>query len=265
MIQLGDIDPNTVIWRYLPFERLSSLVGLSALWFSKLQNFVDQEEGITPDVARGELKRQHLEMENWFPDEERKRQVRRFVEDNEESGRELIVANCWFMAERESQKMWDKFGNGDEGVVVKSTVGALVRSLAISHGKCWFGKVNYIDPSTHDGMNAYEGSQAHLRAFLKNARYAHENELRVATMNYVAQGCLNPDGSPPNDRQRAGYVYSADRRGIYVAVDLPTLVTELRTSPSASEGQQKKIELLLGKAGCAVPVRTSELSGVTSA
>ena len=202
MIQLGDIDLNTVIWRYLPFDRFTSLVGLSALWFSKLQNFVDQEEGITPDVARGELKRQHLEMEDWFHDEERKHQVRRSVEDNEESGRELIVANCWFMAEHESQKMWDEFGNGDQGVVVKSTVGALVRSLAISHDKCWFGKVNYIDPSTHDGMNAYEGSQAHLRAFLKNARYAHENELRVATMNYVAPGCLNPDGSPPNDRQR---------------------------------------------------------------
>jgi hypothetical protein len=177
---------NTVICRYLPFDRYTSLVGLSALWFSKLQNFVDQEEGITPDIARAELRRQHREMEDWFPDEERKRQVRRFVEDNEESGRELIVANCWFMAAHESQNMWEGFGKGNEGIVVKSTAGALVRSLATSHEKFWVGRVNYIDALTHDGMNAYEASQAHLRAFLKNAKYAHEKELRVATMNYVA-------------------------------------------------------------------------------
>jgi hypothetical protein len=54
MNQLGSLDPNTVIWRYLPFERFTSLVGLSALWFSKLQNFVDQEEGITPDIPRAQ-------------------------------------------------------------------------------------------------------------------------------------------------------------------------------------------------------------------
>jgi len=204
-------------------------------------------------------------MEDWFPDEERKRQVRRFVEDNEESGRELIVANCWFMAAHEFQNMWDEFGKGDEGVVVKSTAGALVRSLAMSHEKFWVGKVNYIDPSTHDGMNAYEASQAHLRAFLKNAKYAHENELRVATMNYVAPGCLNPDGSPPNDRQRAGYVYSANRPGIYVTVNLVTLVTEVRTSPNASDGHRQKVELLLRTAGCALLVRPSELNGATPA
>jgi hypothetical protein len=62
-----------------------------------------------------------------------------------------LSANCWFMAAHESQNMWDEFGKGNEGVVVKSTAGALVRSLATTHGKFWVGKVNYIDASTHDG------------------------------------------------------------------------------------------------------------------
>lgn len=216
MIQISDLDPGEVIWRYMPFERFESLIDLRALWFSKLQTFIDREidpeEGMTPSVARQELKRQHQAMEDWFPDEERKRQVRGFVEDNESSGRELIVANCWFRAEKESQKMWDVFASG-EGVVVKSTVGALAKSLTMSHEKYWIGKVSYIDSSTYDGMDAYSGSQAHLRAFLKNNKFSHENELRVATMNWVCRGCLNPDGSPPNERQRAGYV-SGDRPGI---------------------------------------------------
>ena len=243
----------------MPFARFELLVGLRALWFSKLQAFIDPEEGITPSVARQELKRQHQVMENWFPDEERKRQVRGFVDDNESSGRELIVANCWFMAEKESQKMWDVFASG-EGVVVKSTVGSLVKSLTMSHEKYWIGKVNYIDSSTYDGMDAYSGSQAHLRAFLKNNKFSYENELRVATMNWVCPGCLNSDGSPPNERQRAGYVSGGDRVGIYVLVNLMTLIAEVRTSPDTLHEHRKKIELLLNNAGCAAPVRPSELS-----
>ncbi len=258
MILLGDLDPHAVIWRYLPFDKFELLVGLSALWFSKLQKFKDQEEGITPDVTRLELKRQHQEMEAWFPDEERKRQVRTFVETGEDDGRELIVANCWFIADQESQEMWDEFGGGDEGVVVKSTVGALGRSLIMRQKQWWVGKVKYIDPSTYAGMDAYEGSQAYLRAFLKNATHAHENELRVAAMKFVVPGCLNPDGSPPTARQEAGYFYSPDRPGIYVTVNLSTLVTEVRTNPNASDPHRTKVELLLAEAGCEAPVRPSQ-------
>jgi hypothetical protein len=260
MIQVGDLDLDAVIWRYLPFDRFKLLAGRSALWFSKLQHFMDQEEGMTPAVARRQLKRQDREMEEWFPDEQRKDQVRRFVETNEDDGRELIVANCWFIADQESQKMWDEFGRDNEAVVVKSTVGALVRSLMMYQKRWWVGKVQYIDPATHAGMNAYEASQASLRAFLKNAKYAHENELRVAAMNLVVPGCLDPDGSPPNARQLAGYYYSPDRAGIYVTVNLSTLVTEVRTDPKASDSHRKKVEVLLGEAGCAAPVRPSELT-----
>ena len=104
MIQLGEIDPTFTIWRYLTFVKFDSLIQRSALWFSKLQIFEDAQEGMTPELTRSRLKGQHREMEDWFPDEERKRQVRRFVEDNEENGRELIVASCWFISEQESKK-----------------------------------------------------------------------------------------------------------------------------------------------------------------
>lgn len=43
-------------------------------------------------------------------------------------------------------------------------------------------------------------------------------------------------------------------------VNLMTLVTEVRTRPSACHEHRKNIELLLNKAGCTVPVRPSELS-----
>ena len=100
MILVSEFDPSATAWRYMTFEKFTSLIQREALWFSKLQIFEDQEEGLIPGPARAALKAQHRDMEDWFPDEERKRQARRFVEDNESNGRELIVASCWFIGER---------------------------------------------------------------------------------------------------------------------------------------------------------------------
>ena len=105
MNQLEELDSNTVIWRYLSFEKFRALVSFRALWFSKLGIFQDIEEGLTPALARRALKAQHHQMETWFADEELRGQVRRFVEDNEASGRGMIVASCWFIGENESRRM----------------------------------------------------------------------------------------------------------------------------------------------------------------
>ena len=200
-------------------------------------------------------------MELCFPDEERKSQVRRFVEDNERYGRDLIVASCWFISEHELKDMWAQYAKDSEGIVIKSTAGALMRSLVQSlKKKWWIGRVRYVDLSTYDGMNAYEGHQAHLRAFLKGMKYSHENELRVATMNFVALGCLNPDGSPQSEKQRKGFIDASNGPGIYVQANLPTLITELRTAPGVSDSHRAKIELLISKAGLQIPVKRSELT-----
>ena len=233
MNQIGELDPDTIIWRYLTFEKFRQLIALRAVWFAELGIFEDVEEGMTPVFTRQKMKRLHLEMEAWFEDEERKSQVRRFVEDNESSGRDLIVASCWFIGEHECDDMWADYAKGSEGVAIKSTIGALTRSLTQSlKDRWWMGKVNYVDLSTFDQMNVYDGHQAHQRAFLKGMKYLRENELRVATMNFVALGCLNPDGSPPSEKQRRGFIDASNGPGIYVLANLSTLVREIRAAPA---------------------------------
>jgi hypothetical protein len=260
--QLDALDPNTVIWRYLTFDKFSKLVSLRALWFARLGVFEDVEEGMTPARARYELKAQHQEMEMWFADERLRNQVRRFVEDNENSGRDMIVASCWFIGEHESRQMWDNYTKDANGVAVQSTIGALIRSLTQTHpNKWWVGRVKYIDRAAYEGMDAYTGSQAHLRAFLKEVAYAHENELRVATMNFVVAGCLNPDGSPPNEKQRRGFVDASDGPGIYVSANLTTLVGELRMAPGAEPPHAQRVESMLRVRNCNAPVRPSVFGG----
>jgi hypothetical protein len=48
-------------------------------------------------------------------------------------------------------------------------------------------------------------------------------------MNWVAPGCLNPDGSPQTEQQKFGLMYSLDRRGIFVSTRLTVLMKEVRT------------------------------------
>lgn len=261
MIQIGQVDPGTVIWRYLTFKKFVSLIELGALWFAKLGLFEDAEEGMTPELTRRKMKSQHEEIERWFPDEERKSQVRRFTEDNERYGRDLIVASCWFIRERESKDMWAEYAKDNEGIVIKSTVEALTRSLVQSlKNKWWIGKVRYVDLATYEGMDVYEGNQAHLRAFLKGMKYSHESELRVATMNFVAPGCLNPDGSRQTEKQRKGFIDASNGPGIYVRANLSTLINELRAAPGASESHRARIKHFLDKAGIRVPVKQSEIT-----
>lgn len=260
VIQIGRVDPGTVIWRYLTFKKFVSLIELRAIWFAKLGLFEDAEEGMTPELTRQKMKNQHKGMEGWFPDEERKSQVRRFVEDNEQYGRDLIVASCWVIREQESKDMWAEYAKDDEGIVIKSTVEALTQSLVQSlKNKWWIGRVSYVDIGTYDGMDIYEGNQAHLRAFLKGMKYSHEGELRVATMNFVAPGCLNPDGSPQTEKQRKGFIDASNGPGIYVKANLSTLINELRTAPGASESHRARIDLLMSKTGTRLPVRQSEI------
>jgi hypothetical protein len=261
MIQIGKLDPDTTIWRYLPFNRFTSFMEFGALWFSRLRAFDDLDEGMTPAVPRGQLKDQHRLMENWFQDEERRGQVRRFLEDNEDYGRDLIVATCWFIEEHESKEMWAGYGGDHEGVAVKSTVANLAGSLVQSlKNKWWIGKVTYVDLATYGGMNAYHASQAYERAFLKGLKYSHENELRVATMNFVAHGCLNPDGSPQTEKQRAGFIDASNGPGIYVTANLNRLIKEIRTPPIASDSHHEAVAFLVSKAGYRIPVMRSGLA-----
>jgi hypothetical protein len=102
-------------------------------------------------------------------------------------------------------------------------------------------------------------SQGVQRAFLKGMAYSHERELRIATMNLVAPGCLNPDGSPQTQKQRAGYTDATDGPGIYVMANLNKMIQEVRLAPRAIESHLERVERLVRENGFAIPVLKSAL------
>ena len=75
-----------------------------ALWFSKLSILADTLEGMTPELTRPQMKSQHRDMEEWFPDEERKQQVRRFVEVTRKMGESLLSPTVGLSASKNLKK-----------------------------------------------------------------------------------------------------------------------------------------------------------------
>ena len=57
-------------------------------------------------------------------------QIDRVNQKNVEDGRELTLANCWFVSESELERMWKEYaGGGSEGVAIKSTIGLLAHHV----------------------------------------------------------------------------------------------------------------------------------------
>jgi hypothetical protein len=146
-------------------------------------------------------------------------------------GRDVLVVNCWFLGNAESQRMWNEYVGSVEGVAVRSTLKRLDQSILAKQEFTTIGKVKYVDFSEHD-MGIYHGHQAGERALLKQTKYSLENEVRIVTMNLVCPGCLNVDGSPPTETQLAGPgMFDPSRPGLYLRVDTNTLIEAVVTAP----------------------------------
>lgn len=248
-IRYGDVEPSTPVWRYFDRPKFESLLRTSALWFSKLAILEDQQEGRAPAPTRELIEQECEQTAEWFADPGHQEQVRSSFERNEVDGREVLVVSCWTTNEPSDLKMWAAYAPDPDSIAIESTVGRLAASLPVTHDSWWIGEVEYVDMGTDTSMSSYLGHQAHERAFRKGLEFAREREIRVCTMNYVAPGCLNPDGSPQTSRQREGYVYDRDRNGILAMVDLSRLVATFHPAPNAMEEHHAGNRRLLQEAG----------------
>ncbi len=152
---------------------------------------------------------------------------------NVADGRDVLVVNCWFLGETESQSMWHDYVGSTEGVALRSNLKRLEQSILAKQEFTFIGKVKYVDFSKHD-MGLYHGHQAGERALLKQNKFSFEREIRIVTHNLVCPGCLNSNGSPPTEAQLTGpCMFDPSRPGLYLQVDLNMLIEAVVTAPGA--------------------------------
>jgi len=265
MIELKNIeesDLDKVIWRYLTFPKYISLITYGALWFAKLNTFDDGLEGAIPQKT---AERMHKENHKWkkiTSNPDMQKHIDDWPRRNVKDGRELKIVNCWFLGDAESPKMWREYAKNNQGVAIKSTIRKLRENVGCVYQYSKIGKVQYVDlPSL--SISTYEASQAMERAFYKNIDYAHEQEVRIVTMNYKTPWCLNPNGKPLSPAEYSGSnANNFDKPGLYIQAVLEKMITATVLAPDSSERFEFLINRIAEQTGVGNPVLKSSLKNV---
>jgi hypothetical protein len=252
---LSEKDLNSTVWRYTPFSKFISMLTYQALWFSKLNILQDQYEGMMPLVTKEMMTREHQKYKE-FIDPAHHWQFDAMAGRNEQDGRELIVANCWFFGETESERMWKEYVGTPEGVAIKSTPKRLSENVLMlgDNNMNHMGRVRYVDHATHQ-MIPYEANQAIERAFIKDKQFEHEQELRLATMSLKRGYCVRMDGVPYTKEEVEGKnMNNFENPGLYIGIKIDTLFTEVVVAKSAPDWLFSLVKRIIDLYGINVPV-----------
>ena len=253
---LDSSDLNRTLWRYMTFPKYISLITYGALWFSKLNILVDAYEGAMPTRADADLMVEYQSSKRYI-EPSLHGQIDSVNKRNVEDGRELILANCWFLGEAESERMWEEYAAGSEAIAIKSTVAALAQCVFCDERHSRIGKVKYIDFATYE-MTRYEASQAIERAFLKSLSFSHEQEIRIVTLSFKGGNCVNIDGTPMMPSDYAGAkMNNFDQPGLHIQVDLRNLIKATVLAPNAPKWFEQLVKRIVSVSGVGAPVQRS--------
>ncbi len=165
----------TTIWRYMTFTKLLAMLNEEALFFCRLDQLNDRWEGVFPremlkywanSLGIAFQSKKPSSLKEWF--------TKRIIPTH--------FISCWYISDYESDAMWRLYTNHDDGIAIKSTIGALKKTLELSQERVWIGQVKYVDYDRWKPPKASQGEDPSLWLepfFCKRISFQHENELRA--------------------------------------------------------------------------------------
>jgi hypothetical protein len=231
---------DTVLWRYLSLARFMNLLEHKTLWFSRMDKFDDPLEGTFTDVELDQMA--SLSVSSALPILGFSRPAGT-VKDATQSFLRIIeiirmshFVSCWREGPHESMAMWDIYGKGDGKIAIKSDAGRLRDALVTYEGSIYVGRVEYVPWDT-----ATWPRNALLHCFRKDRSYEHEAEVRAVISGF-----------------RNHKVPRGDALRIEVAVDPPSLITQVVVGPREQDGTVRLLEALLERYGLTIRVTASD-------
>jgi hypothetical protein len=241
------------IWRYSDLGKFLSVFDRAALFFPRLDKLEDPFEG---SYTKSILAFQNVKF-NDLPDEVRQQvgseeafqaiagnqtQSRTFAK----AQREITFVNSWHCNQHESAAMWSQYLRTQEGIAIQSTYERLCKSLEGYEEFCvHVGMMNYIDYESE----AIPFGNIMYPTIYKRKSFEHEKELRA--LIWTAQNGKNVFG--PENKFK-------DVPGLYVPVDIPTLVERVYVAPTAPAWIPDLIASLLKRFGREISVVQSSLA-----
>ncbi len=237
-------DKDIKIWRYSDLAKYLATLQKQSLFFSRATLLGDPFEGSsTKAMVAG---REYL-LKNKDTDprlEAYKNMPDAILRQMGGIAKQMIVnylTSCWHMNEHESAAMWSLYSRSSDAVCIQSTY----RRLRSSLPRCVFvGEMRYIDYNT-DGFHA---DQVFNFIMHKRKSFEHERELRAVFWTL--------DGTPEAESYKA----RIDEAGLWIGVDLPSLIERVYVSPSAAPWFAAVVREVTIKYGFNFPVLQSTLA-----
>lgn len=198
---------DAVLWRYIDFTQLVSILEKDSIWFNNVGNFVDPYEGIWQESSS-----MNFETDD---DDEISEEDKSYVRNN------LIYVSCWHLNSGESAALWEQYIEGDTGVAIRTTVGNILKSISEDVGSLTHGEVRYIDYENTDVPRTSSLSPA----FHKRRSFRHENEFRLAFFDFSQSFDAISSIVSDNDFE--------PKSGYYLDVDVEEMIDKLHIAPTA--------------------------------
>ena len=205
-------DKSATLWRYMGITQCLSLLSRKSLRFTFARSQTDPHEGIYPEENLDTV------MEDRLADGHRRSKVKReFNALQKYAGNYLI--NCWTQKNHQSAALWSMYTENNEGVAVKSSVGALRRALQHSDHEFAMGRVEYQNYDEPIPVGEYSV------IFHKRHSFNYEDEFRVVAEDTVQR----------------------DEPGEYVECDLEELIDRVYVHPQAAGWFSNLVERVTNK------------------
>ncbi len=136
---LTEPECDQVLWKYMDFTKLISILETKSLYFANISRFKDRYEGqVRPKSYRlteSLIRSAGLEGDKAFL---------QFIKETTDEFRRGTYANCWTKNDGESAAMWRTYlTNPDEGVAIKTTYKRIKDSLATVEKRVFAAIVTY--------------------------------------------------------------------------------------------------------------------------
>jgi hypothetical protein len=250
------IEPDTVLWRYMSFEKFLDLLEKNALFFCRADKFSDPFEGTIPKREFEFRKKRHI------IDAENSGDSKRIeIGCSNESGTQSLhksfrigtTVNCWHINNYESNTMWQAYVKNNEGVAIQSSPHHINLALTNTPQKIRASKVRYInfdeDIWYHPSEFPNDGYNLFTPLIHKRIEFEDEREFRLVRII-----------SDITDRRQNEYWENQpNQMGEHIPVDLEALIGKVILHPTAEESTLERVKETLLKFGLDKTVERSIL------
>lgn len=236
---LDEPPDDTLLWRYMDFTKLVSILEKRALFFCGLPSLEDPYEGVATRAYAEGLQEESKQLDDDHPLKRISPNVAAFLMESHIMQRGWVYVSCWHMNEIESPGMWSLYLKTNEGIAIRSRFSDFRESFAASKREIMGSAIRYVDFETAlpDTKNIIEWCR------MKRQGFEHEREFRTIAFT-------PPEKIAPQDGNAAG---------IYVPIDIDKLIETVFIAPHAKTWFADLVRSVLKRYGVDKEVRHSTL------